>query len=132
MKGLPTTLDECDAAIRQSMANIASMRDQIAAHDLAVQMKEKPQDVHWLNRVRKARRMREAELAELRALRPKLKPVRPLDLRDFIIEAVRCDYSDEEWRDVMNEAREAAHTIDPSGLSTSGLAPVSDQPDTTP
>ena len=63
MKGLPTTLDECDAAIRQSMANIASMRDQIAAHDLAVQMKEKPQDVHWLNRVRKARRMREAELA---------------------------------------------------------------------
>ena len=106
------TLAETDARIRDLMLEIQTIKDQISAHDLNVQIKVHPPDVHWLNKARKAKRMKEAELIGLRHSRKDLIPKRKYDLRDHIIDILRPKFTEEEWNMIVSDAVEAASRSD--------------------
>ncbi|MBF0589161.1 MAG: hypothetical protein HQL53_08540 [Magnetococcales bacterium] len=87
-------------------SEIAAIRDQIAATDLERQASGGRMDASWYHRARTAMRHKKEELARLknhlRSL-PKEQD-RKTRLKDAIIETVRPDYNDDEWRQVMDDA----------------------------
>ncbi|MBF0184723.1 MAG: hypothetical protein HQM06_10100 [Magnetococcales bacterium] len=91
----------------QLQSEITAIRDQIAANDLARQANGERMDAQWYHRARTAIRFKREELAHLqehyRTL-PGSANERKEKLKECIIAVVRTDYSDEQWREVMDEA----------------------------
>lgn len=104
---LPATREECRARIIQLQSDITAIRDQIATADLTRQAKGGRLDAEWFHRARTALRFKREEQALLQAHQRTL-PGGPAErkerLRECIIAAVRPDYDDAEWQEVLNEA----------------------------
>ena len=104
---LPATREECRARLIQLQSDIAAIRDQIAAADLDRQARGGQMDAGWYHRARTALRFKREELARLQAHQRTL-PGGPAErkerLQACIIAAVRPDYNDDEWREVLDEA----------------------------
>ncbi len=109
---LPATRPECRERIIMLQSEITAIRDQIAAADLDRQAKGQRMDARWYHRARTALRFKREELARLQE-HIKALPGGTRDykarLKDAIIETVRSDYDDGEWRQVMDEAH---HRVD--------------------
>ena len=104
---LPATREACRTRTIQLQSEIAAIRDQIAATDLARQANGGHMDALWYHRARTAIRFKREELAHLqehyRTL-PGRVSERKEQLKECILAVVRTDYSDEEWHEVMDDA----------------------------
>lgn len=99
----PETRIEARARIAALDDNIASIRTQIATHDLQRQALRKPIDSSWFHRAKTALRhlQRErAELVEHMATLPRVKDV----LKDQVIAVLREQHDDRAWAGIMDEA----------------------------
>jgi chromosome segregation ATPase len=99
----PATRSAARARIAELDNKIASIRTQIATHDLQRQARRKPIDASWFHRAKTALRhlQRErAELSEHLATLPKAKDA----LKDQVIAVLRERHDEAGWADVMDEA----------------------------
>ena len=104
---LPATREACRDRIIDLQSEIAAIRDQIAAADLDRQARGERMDARWYHRARTALRFKREEMSRIQEHLKRL-PGGARDhktrLKDAIIETVRSDYDDAEWRQVMDDA----------------------------
>ena len=104
---LPDDRTACQSLLVRMQTDAAAIKDQIAAQNLACQAGRTRMDPDWFHRARTALRHKRREIAELQAHMKSL-PGSSRDrrsrLKDCIIETVRPDYGDDEWRSVLDQA----------------------------
>ena len=109
---LPATREGCRARIAELHDDIAAIRAQIAAADLDRQASRGRTDARWFHRAKTALRHKQRELDLVTARMAALADKRRDGFKDCLIDIVRQDYDDDEWREVLDEAhrRHAAGT----------------------
>ena len=103
IRQLPAIRSEVRARIAAIDDNIASIRTQIATHDLQRQTHRKPIDTNWFHRAKTALRHLQRERSELfahLATLPKATDV----LKDQVIAVLRERHDEAGWAGVMDEA----------------------------
>ena len=103
----PDDRTSCRSLLVQMQTDAAAIKDQIAAQNLACQAGRTRMDPDWFHRARTALRHKRREIAELQAHMKSLpgsSQNRKARLKDCIIETVRPDYGDEEWKSVLDQA----------------------------
>lgn len=104
---LPANREDCQNLIIQLKFDIAAIKDQLAATDLERQATGGRLDVDWFRRARTALRFKEMALARaqehLRHL-PGGATARKTQLKDCIIAAARPNFTDHQWREVLDDA----------------------------
>lgn len=101
---LLATREACRARIAELRDDIAAIKAQIAAADLDRQAKGGRTDARWFHRAKTALRHKQRELEAIAARMAALADKRREGFKDRLIEIVRQDYDEDEWRDVMDEA----------------------------
>ncbi|WP_081436303.1 hypothetical protein [Magnetococcus marinus] len=106
---LPESRKECREMMITLQSEITAIRDQIATADLQRQATGGRIDAAWFHRARTALRHKQERLARfkehIRSL-PGDRQERKQRLKDAIIEVLRADYDDDEWRQVLDEAHD--------------------------
>ncbi|MBI4968208.1 MAG: hypothetical protein HZC25_08840 [Rhodospirillales bacterium] len=100
---LPTSRAECRARLANLRNDIAAIKAQIAAADIERQGERGRMDPRWFHRAKTALRHKLREVELVMAHMADL-PGRKETFKDHLIEVVREDYDDAEWRDVLDEA----------------------------
>ena len=100
---LPAIRSEVRAQIAAIDDNIASIRTQIATHDLQRQAHRKPIDTGWFHRAKTALRHLQRERSELLAHLATL-PKATGVLKDQVIAVLRERHDEAGWADIMDEA----------------------------
>lgn len=100
---LPATREACRTRLAELKDDVAAIRAQIAAADMDRQSRNGKPDPRWFHRAKTALRHKQREIEALATHMATL-PGRRDGLKDCLIEVVREDYGDGEWRDVMDEA----------------------------
>ena len=110
----PKTVQECRERMVALQDEIASIRIQIATTDLRRQADRKSLDPAWFHRAKTALRLRQQELARVSAHLASLpegqRGTHRDAFKDALIEAVRTQCDDEQWRRLMTRAK-ALHAI---------------------
>ncbi|MEG3640703.1 hypothetical protein [Magnetococcus sp. PR-3] len=104
---MPVTRPDCQEQMITLQSEIRAIRDQIAAADLNRQASGGQIDAAWFHRARTALRHKQERLARIKEHIKQLpggKQARKQRLKDAIIEIVRSDYEDSQWRKVLDEA----------------------------
>ena len=101
--GLPASRAGCRARLAGLRDDIAAIKAQIAAADIERQKDRGRMDPRWFHRAKTALRHKQREADEIAAHMATL-PGRREIFKDRLIEVVREDYDDTEWRAVMDEA----------------------------
>ncbi len=99
----PSTREACRTRLAELKDDVAAIRAQIAAADMDRQSRNGKPDPRWFHRAKTALRHKQREIEALATHMATL-PGRRDGLKDCLIEVVREDYGDDEWRDVMDEA----------------------------
>ena len=102
---LPNTRADCQRRIAELRDDIAAIKAQIAAADIDRQAAGGKTDARWFHRAKTALRHRQRELDALIAHMATLPDPRRDAFRDCLIAVVREDYDDQEWQEVLEEAR---------------------------
>jgi hypothetical protein len=100
---LPANRADCRARLAGVRDDIAAIKAQIAATDIARQKDRGRMDPRWFHRAKTALRHKQREAEQVTAHMASL-PSRKEAFKDRLIEVVREDYDDAEWRDVLDEA----------------------------
>jgi hypothetical protein len=103
MRQLPAIRSEVRARIAAIDDNIASIRTQIATHDLQRQARRLPIDTSWFHRAKTALRHLQRERAELLAHLATLPKATDV-LKDQVIAVLRERHDEAGWANVMDEA----------------------------
>ncbi|WP_241893386.1 hypothetical protein [Magnetofaba australis] len=109
----PDNRAACQSLLVRMQTDAAAIKDQIAAQNLACQAGRTRMDPDWFHRARTALRHKRREIAELQAHMKSLPGSsrdRRYRLKDCIIETVRPDYGDDEWRSVLDQAHRLLDT----------------------
>lgn len=101
---LRATHEGCRARIAELRDDIAAIKAQIAAADLDRQARGGRTDARWFHRAKTALRHKQRELDLVTAHMAALTDKRRDGFKDCLIEIVRQDYDEDEWREVLDEA----------------------------
>ena len=103
---LPATRAECRAVIDRLAGEIDAIKAQIAAADLERQARHGRMDPRWYHRARTAIRFKRQEIAEVTAHMATLpsQRCRNAAFKDCLIEVLRADHDDAEWKSAMDTA----------------------------
>jgi hypothetical protein len=101
---LPVTREDCRVRIAELRDDVAAIKAQIAAADLDRQARGGRIDARWFHRAKTALRHKQRELDLVTARMATLADKRRDGFKDCLIEIVRQDYDDDEWREVLDEA----------------------------
>ena len=100
----PSTREACRARLAELKDDVAAIRAQIAAADMDRQSRNGKPDPRWFHRAKTALRHKQREIEALAARLAEMSARRSEEFKDCLIEVVREDYGDDEWREVMDEA----------------------------
>jgi len=100
----PASAVACQIRLAELRDGIAAIKAQIAAADIERQSTGGRMDPRWFHRAKTALRHKQRELEEVAVLLKSFGVSVRDKFKDRLIEVVREDYDDAEWRDVMDEA----------------------------
>lgn len=96
----PATMTEARERIAQLTAAVSSIEDQIRYRELSGSL-----EAEWFRRATTSKRFKTLEIFRLNAWVDEQHDAPPADLNHWIVAVVRSDYTNEDWDEVLGEAR---------------------------